>query len=572
MSTVQKITITNKEGVTLATEKKYCPRNINVVPKLNPLEVSADGTYPVPDGYAGHGEVTVKVGAKTEAVLEVTQNGTYTAPAGVVYTSVVVNVPTASAGSGNEESGGGEESGGESGGGNEGSGGESGGESGGNEGGGTEGSGTEGGGDTHVHSYTTVVTAPTCTEGGYTTYTCVNCGDSYQDDETDPTGHNFSAGYVIDKAATCAQDGSKHRTCQTCGYIETYPIPAVGHTEGEPQLTDGTPTCTVAAHYKVYCTECGELLSEYDDDGYFAEHIADGGRVTTAATCTADGVISYYCRECDTLVKTEAIPATGHHYTAVVTEATCTEGGYTTYTCVNCGDSYQDDETDPTGHNFSAGYVIDKAATCAQDGSKHRTCQTCGYVETYPIPATGNHSYEADHTVDAADCETEGYIVYKCSVCGDTYTDDYFYGSHDYEETDRTDATCTEDGSITYTCTVCGDSYTEDIPATGHSYEWSYVGPTCDSDGYTTYTCSGCGDSYDESDEGSATGHNYESETVEPDCESGGYTTYTCVNCGDSYTADYTEALGHDWEYDYDDSFSSGISATCTRCGLVEEG
>ncbi len=37
----------------------------------------------------------------------------------------------------------------------------------------------------HTHSYTAVVTPPTVTEGGYTTYTC-SCGDSYVSDYTDP--------------------------------------------------------------------------------------------------------------------------------------------------------------------------------------------------------------------------------------------------------------------------------------------------------------------------------------------------------------------------------------------------
>ena len=42
----------------------------------------------------------------------------------------------------------------------------------------------------HEHSYTAVVTEPTCTEGGYTTYTC-ECGDSYVDDYTDALGHDW---------------------------------------------------------------------------------------------------------------------------------------------------------------------------------------------------------------------------------------------------------------------------------------------------------------------------------------------------------------------------------------------
>ncbi len=42
-----------------------------------------------------------------------------------------------------------------------------------------------------AHSYTAVVTAPTCTEQGYTTYTC-ECGDSYEGEYTDIIPHTDS--------------------------------------------------------------------------------------------------------------------------------------------------------------------------------------------------------------------------------------------------------------------------------------------------------------------------------------------------------------------------------------------
>ena len=45
----------------------------------------------------------------------------------------------------------------------------------------------------HVHAYTDVVTAPTCTEAGYTTHTCA-CGDSYVDSEAAALGHDFQNG------------------------------------------------------------------------------------------------------------------------------------------------------------------------------------------------------------------------------------------------------------------------------------------------------------------------------------------------------------------------------------------
>ena len=47
--------------------------------------------------------------------------------------------------------------------------------------------------DDHIHSYHITVTAPTCTEKGYTTYTC-ECGDSYSDTYVDALGHKYENG------------------------------------------------------------------------------------------------------------------------------------------------------------------------------------------------------------------------------------------------------------------------------------------------------------------------------------------------------------------------------------------
>ena len=40
----------------------------------------------------------------------------------------------------------------------------------------------------HEHSYTSVITEPTCTEQGYTTYTC-HCNDTYKSNYVNATGH-----------------------------------------------------------------------------------------------------------------------------------------------------------------------------------------------------------------------------------------------------------------------------------------------------------------------------------------------------------------------------------------------
>ena len=48
----------------------------------------------------------------------------------------------------------------------------------------------------HIHSYQAVVTAPTCTEKGFTTHTC-KCGDSYIDTYVDAIGHQYENGVCV---------------------------------------------------------------------------------------------------------------------------------------------------------------------------------------------------------------------------------------------------------------------------------------------------------------------------------------------------------------------------------------
>ena len=66
----------------------------------------------------------------------------------------------------------------------------------------------------HTHSYTETVTAPTCTEDGFTTYTC-ECGDSYTDNPVQKLGHTESD-WLVDKQATYEETGSQHKECTVC--------------------------------------------------------------------------------------------------------------------------------------------------------------------------------------------------------------------------------------------------------------------------------------------------------------------------------------------------------------------
>ena len=87
----------------------------------------------------------------------------------------------------------------------------------------------------HTHSYTTKVTAPTCTEKGYTTYTC-SCGDTYTGNEVAATGHSFGA-WVIVKDASSKEVGKEERAC-ACGEKETRDIAKLTNKFTDVKATD----------------------------------------------------------------------------------------------------------------------------------------------------------------------------------------------------------------------------------------------------------------------------------------------------------------------------------------------
>ena len=74
------------------------------------------------------------------------------------------------------------------------------------------------------HDYKSEVTAPSCTEMGYTINTCTRCGDTTKTDYTEPAGHK-PGDWIVDKQPTTDSEGSKHKECTVCGEkLETQPI------------------------------------------------------------------------------------------------------------------------------------------------------------------------------------------------------------------------------------------------------------------------------------------------------------------------------------------------------------
>lgn len=380
------------------------------------------------------------------------------------------------------------------------------------------------------HTYVPKVVSPTCTEGGYTVYTCSVCGDSYTGDVTRALGHSYLPSV---SSGSCTSAGIMTYTCTRCGnsYEEEITAP-LGHSYMSETVS---PTC-ISGGYTVYtCTRCGHSYKGNETVALGHSYVA----VTSPSSCTEEGYTTYKCTRCGVSYTDSPTQATGHSYVASIIEATCTERGYTIYTCTKCGDSYRDNETAAIGHNYVQETV---SATCTEHGGTVYTCTRCG--ESYSGSQTEplGHVYVPE-TV-AATCEEGGYTKHTCSRCGDSYTDNLSQPlGHNYITVTK-EATCTEFGMTVYTCQVCGYEHTEENGTypTGHNYSNFVVkAATCTEDGERRYVCDKCGDEYTEVIP--AMGHSY---AITDSSSENGITTrvYTCTLCGDSYT----QELGDQYE------------------------
>ena len=121
------------------------------------------------------------------------------------------------------------------------------------------------------HDYEAVVTEPDCSNGGYTTYTCTVCGDSYVADETEALGHTEEVIPAV--APTCTETGlTEGSKCAVCGEIIVAQevVDALGH-----DFVDGS------------CSRCGETDPDH------VTVIAEGWSGYTTWVLTSDGTITF---------------------------------------------------------------------------------------------------------------------------------------------------------------------------------------------------------------------------------------------------------------------------------------
>lgn len=269
--------------------------------------------------------------------------------------------------------------------------------------------------------------------------TCTTCGGSYYG------GHAWGEW-------SSAGNGTHTRSCTNyCREVDT------------AKCTGGKATCSA----KAVCEVCGGEYGEKDSNNHdLVQHEAK------APTCTEKGWDAYdTCSRCDYTTYAE-LPALNHALVQHAAKAaTCTEKGWDAYeACKNC--NYTTRKELPAQHDLKQHAA--KAPTCTEIGwDAYDTCSRCDHTTYAELPAL-NHDL-VHHDAKAPTCTEIGWNAYDtCSRCNYTTYAELSALNHDYQAV-TVEPTCETDGYTVFTCSRCKDSYTADpTDKLGHQFgAWS---------------------------------------------------------------------------------------------------
>lgn len=266
------------------------------------------------------------------------------------------------------------------------------------------------------HYYELAITPPTCTERGYTTYTC-ECGDTYIDNYVDIIDHNYLKG-------NCEE--YEYAVCSMCGERSLNNYMPTEHNLVEFGRDEAIDCGGGWIFYK--CNNCRSTISVYYEDDSFEHNWIEMGR-EEPTNCFENGHIIYGCEVCFG-TKSEDIDALPHSFTNYISDgkATCTTDGLKIAKCDYCDAT--DSIPEKGGHTFSDKWSIDVEPTCTAEGSKSHHCENCSDKANVTPMSKLAHTYKKV-TIEPS-CTEKGYNVYTCS-CGDTYTEIIEATGHDFD-------------------------------------------------------------------------------------------------------------------------------------------
>ena len=296
--------------------------------------------------------------------------------------------------------------------------------------------------------------APTCTEIGWDAYeTCSRC-DYTTYTELPALNHDLVQHDA--KAPTCTGIGwNTYNTCSRCDHTTYQAIPALNHNLVRHDAQ--APTCTEKG-WDAYdtCSRFGCNYTTYQEIPALKHDLVN--HEAKAPTCTEKGWDAYdTCSRCDYTTYAE-LSALNHalvHHDAQA--ATCTEKGWDAYdTCSRCDHTTY---AELPALNHALVHHEAKAPTCTEIGwNAYDTCSRCNYTTYAELPAL-NHDYQAV-TVEPT-CETDGYTVFTCSRCKDSYTADptdklgHQFGAWSPNGTGSQSAGCLRQGCVHTGSTDC---------------------------------------------------------------------------------------------------------------------
>ena len=307
--------------------------------------------------------------------------------------------------------------------------------------------------------------APTCTKPGWNAYEgCTRRGCGYTTYRAIPALKHDLVQHKA-KAPTCTEKGwNAYETCSRCDYTTYTELTALNH--DLEQHAAQAPTCTEIG-WNAYetCKNCNyttrkELPAQHD----LKQHAAK------APTCTEIGWDAYEtCSRCDYTTYTE-LTALNHALVNHDAKApTCTEKGWDAYeTCSRLGCDYTTYVELPAQHDLEQHAA--QAPTCTEKGwDAYDTCSRCDYT-TYAEQPALNHNL-VNHDAKAPTCTEKGWNAYDtCSRCDYTTYAEQPALNHDYQAV-TVEPTCETDGYTVFTCSRCKDSYTADpTDKLGHQF------------------------------------------------------------------------------------------------------
>ncbi len=267
------------------------------------------------------------------------------------------------------------------------------------------------------HHYNAVVTNPTCTEQGYTTYTCTVCQDTKVENYTDPHGHAWKTTLI--KAPDCEHDGYTDSVCIYCG--ETQHKVDEGSKLGHDYVSRVVePTCEFEGYTENICKR-GDSYTRTDYVDKWGHDLVTDAAVEP--TCTKVGYTEgSHCSRCLRIAGVpgakaqEEIPALGH-ITVVDerVEPTCTTSGLMLGShCSRCGEILVAQEVIPElGHSMTA-WSIDSFPRDGIDGLMTRQCERCDYSEERVIPAFKVHKVDGNCKCEGDCCD--GNCICLCDM------------------------------------------------------------------------------------------------------------------------------------------------------------